>query len=54
MSNLPFNSRSISKQLAEGSTILTASSKKDSILPKMVGYEDVDEVDEQLINLAGI
>ena len=54
MSNLPFSSVGLTRQLAEGSRISARPSKNESILPKVRGYEDVDDVDEQLLNLAGI
>ena len=52
INKLPFNSSSIAKQLVEGSKI-KAKAPKSSILPKE-GYEGVDEIDPQLLSLAGL
>ena len=54
INNLPFSSNTISKQITESSRVSTRASKNESILPKNKMYEDVDEVDEQLLSLAGI
>lgn len=54
INNLPFSSNTISKQITESSRVSTRASKNESILPKNKLYEDVDEVDEQLLSLAGI
>ena len=54
INNLPFSSNTLSKQITESSRVSTRASKNESILPKNKMYEDVDEVDEQLLSLAGI
>ena len=54
INNLPFNSYGITKQLTESSKLAARSQSENSILPKNKGYEDVDDIDEQLLSLAGI
>ena len=54
INNLPFNSYGITKQLTESSKLAARSSDENSILPKNKGYEGVDDIDEQLLSLAGI
>ena len=54
INSLPFSTNSITNQLKESSKVRTKPSTNESILPHKRGYEDVDIIDEQLLNLAKI